>query len=327
MRTSLLALVALLAGCAPDSSDLQGDAIARGGARGAADTLVCHNGTNLWVNSQAVNGHLNHGDVLPSTWFEDLDGDGYGDAGSSVVDCNQPTSFVSDDSDCDDSDALVNPGEAELAYNGIDDDCDASTPDDDLDGDGYGFADDCDDSDALVNPGEAELAYDGIDNDCDAGTPDDDLDGDGYGFADDCDDSDSTTSPGEAEACDDGLDNNCDGQVDEGCTPATEVCGDGIDNDGDGEIDERCDNGVGELCVEVLLHCDPSSAVLQTFCGSGVQPVVGQVRSNASYILLGAGVNGAVIQNSAGTVVTITNDTNLCGIGGFNDRLTALEVF
>ena len=284
MRTSLLALVALLAGCAPDSSDLQGDAIARGGARGAADTLVCHNGTNLWVNSQAVNGHLNHGDVLPSTWFEDLDGDGYGDAGSSVVDCNQPTSFVSDDSDCDDSDALVNPGEAELAYNGIDDDCDASTPDDDLDGDGYGFADDCDDSD-------------------------------------------STTSPGEAEACDDGLDNNCDGQVDEGCTPATEVCGDGIDNDGDGEIDERCDNGVGELCVEVLLHCDPSSAVLQTFCGSGVQPVVGQVRSNASYILLGAGVNGAVIQNSAGTVVTITNDTNLCGIGGFNDRLTALEVF
>lgn len=35
-------------------------------------------------------------------------------------------------------------------YNGEDEDCDAATPDDDLDGDGYVRADDCDDSDPAL---------------------------------------------------------------------------------------------------------------------------------------------------------------------------------
>ena len=87
--------------------------------------------------------------------------------------------------DCDDDNALVNPGVAELC-NGIDDDCDGPVDfDDDLenstwygdaDGDGYGLdtvakvapgceppegyaaaAGDCDDSDAAVNPDGAEV--------------------------------------------------------------------------------------------------------------------------------------------------------------------------
>lgn len=61
----------------------------------------------------------------------------------------------------------MNPGEAEAAYNGIDDDCDASTADDDLDGDGFGIDDDCDDDDAATSPDAAETCDDAIDNNCD----------------------------------------------------------------------------------------------------------------------------------------------------------------
>ncbi|MCK6518871.1 hypothetical protein L6R46_27905, partial [Myxococcota bacterium] len=39
--------------------------------------------------------------------------------------------------DCDDTNPDVKPGAEETAYNGLDDDCDESTPDDDLDGDGF----------------------------------------------------------------------------------------------------------------------------------------------------------------------------------------------
>jgi hypothetical protein len=50
-------------------------------------------------------------DVL--TWYADTDGDGFGDAASSVVDCEQPADHVSDDSDCDDSAGAVNPDATE----------------------------------------------------------------------------------------------------------------------------------------------------------------------------------------------------------------------
>ena len=133
-----------------------------------------------------------------STWYADVDGDGFGDPAVSTEACEQPSGYLEDATDCDDTDAAVNPDATELC-NGVDDDCDgtvdepdaadASTWYDDADGDGYGDASasttacdqptgtveddsDCDDTDADVNPDAVELC-DGIDNDCD-GTADPD---------------------------------------------------------------------------------------------------------------------------------------------------------
>jgi len=58
-----------------------------------------------------------------STWYADSDGDSYGDASSTTTACDEPSGYASDSSDCDDTDADVNPGETE-ACTGIDDDCD-----------------------------------------------------------------------------------------------------------------------------------------------------------------------------------------------------------
>ena len=161
---------------------------------------VCHNGKIINVSVNAVPAHQGHGDAV------DLDADGFFDIANS---CSA--------TDCDDSDADVNPDAVETVYNGIDDDCDPSTPDDDLDGDGFGIADDCDDNDSAVNPDADEIPYNGIDDDCNENTPDDDLDGDGFINAEDCDDTNADINPDSDEICENEIDDNCNGEIDENC--------------------------------------------------------------------------------------------------------------
>lgn len=69
--------------------------------------------------------------------------------------------------DCNDQDPSVNPGLIEVPYNGIDDDCNSETPDDDLDMDGYLIQVDCDDDNPDINPGAVEISFNGIDENCD----------------------------------------------------------------------------------------------------------------------------------------------------------------
>ncbi|MCB9760229.1 MAG: hypothetical protein H6739_10375 [Alphaproteobacteria bacterium] len=160
--------------------------------------------------------------------------------------------------DCDDGDSNVYPGNTETPYDGLDNDCDPNTPDDDLDGDGYAAAQDCDDGDADVFPGAVEVCN-GEDDDCD-GTPDNavggtwyaDADGDGFGdpavssqsceggegtVADssDCDDGDPAVNIAADEYCD-GIDNDCDAVVDE--PEAVDADTWYVDVDGDGYGDE-----------------------------------------------------------------------------------------
>ena len=62
--------------------------------------------------------------------------------------------------DCDDTDAAVNPSV-------------------DADTDGFNICDDCNDADDTIQPASEDEWFDGIDSDC-AGNSDYDVDGDGY---------------------------------------------------------------------------------------------------------------------------------------------------
>ena len=190
------------------------------------------------------------------TWYRDADGDGFGDLNDIEVSCTQPQGYVSDDSDCDDTDASINPNT--VWYADVDQDgfgngnnsltgCDLSNA-------GYVLnAGDCNDNAGTINPNAAEIC-DGFDNDCDGSIDEDfDLDGDGVTTcAGDCDDSDASVYPGAPEVCD-GIDNDCDGVVD---TPdCNDQDGDGVPDSSDncpttpnaGQADGDCD-GVGDVC-------------------------------------------------------------------------------
>ena len=113
--------------------------------------------------------------------------------------------------DCDDNNAEVNPDQEEVVYNGLDDDCDPTTLDDDLDQDGFSLEFDCDDDNAEINPDQSELVYNGIDDDCNPTTLDDDIDQDGFLLADDCNDDEPSINPNAEDIPNNGIDEDCDG--------------------------------------------------------------------------------------------------------------------
>ncbi|NBO55098.1 MAG: hypothetical protein EBU84_11020, partial [Actinobacteria bacterium] len=157
-------------------------------------------------------GSTDTGTVLPPptyNFYADTDGDDYGDANVAVSATSQPVGYVLNATDCDDTNASINPAAYEFAYNGLDDDCNALTLDDDLDGDGFTAALECDDSQSSVNPNATEILYNGIDDDCNPATRDDDIDGDGYNLAVDCDDTNPSINPGTTETPYNGINDDC----------------------------------------------------------------------------------------------------------------------
>ena len=82
-----------------------------------------------------------------SMFYADTDGDGFGDSSSLLIQCDLSLGFVSDNTDCDDASASVNPNASEYC-NDVDDDCDGLIDEEDalqqpqwyadFDGDGYG---------------------------------------------------------------------------------------------------------------------------------------------------------------------------------------------
>jgi len=59
-----------------------------------------------------------------TTYYEDADGDGYGNPGVAVSSAAPPPGYVANSGDCDDTNANIHPGATELCNNLRDDDCD-----------------------------------------------------------------------------------------------------------------------------------------------------------------------------------------------------------
>ena len=186
-------------------------------------------------------------------YYQDRDGDSFGDPVLVSTLCEPIEGVVDNNSDCDDNDTAVHPDATEICDE-IDNDCDSYTDVEDLDlidgsmyfedsdGDNFGNPDvsqllcfdqvgwvlddtDCDDTEAGINILAVEICDDGIDNDCNLLADDDDplvdsssystyyqdSDSDGYGDPSisflqceqgaystndqDCDDGDSTLNP------------------------------------------------------------------------------------------------------------------------------------
>jgi len=218
------------------------------------------------------------------TWYLDADGDDFGDPDTSIQACDDPGIYLLDDSDCDDTDAAINP-DADEVCDDADNDCDGLVDDDDddvtdasswytdADGDGYGdpasepvdscvgpsgTADDdtdCDDTDEEINPAADEICND-LDDDCDelVDADDDslvaigswytDADGDGYG--------DPASTPVED------------------CDAPTGTVSDNTDcDDDDPDVNPGADELPGEDCFDTLDNdCDGTSDDAAASCAA-----------------------------------------------------------
>ena len=177
-------------------------------------------------------------------WYLDADSDGFGNLSFTMNACLQPSGYVSDSTDCNDLDGLVNTDAVEVCDE-VDNNCDGAVDDDDsaieygtddifyldFDNDGYGDINtstescvqpssyveddsDCDDSDGMINPETIWYV---------------DTDLDGYGASSfsttsclqpsgyvadsaDCNDMDPLIHPAGDEYCDE-IDQDCDGDT------------------------------------------------------------------------------------------------------------------
>jgi hypothetical protein len=200
--------------------------------------------------------------LATSTYYRDMDKDGFGNAYNSVDDCAQPDGYVTNSGDCNDNNASINPtatetcDQADNNCNGTVDEGVTATYYQDADGDGYGNSTttiqactqptgystvntDCNDTNKNIYPGANEIC-DNKDQDCDGsvdeGLPTNtyyqDSDNDGYGRATstvtacarpagyaavsgDCNDNNAAVNPGATEVCN-SIDDDCDLSIDEG---------------------------------------------------------------------------------------------------------------
>ncbi len=221
--------------------------------------------------------------------YLDADGDGVGDAAITNV-CD---AGVVSAGDCNDGDASVYPGAAEVC-DSIDQDCNGQVDDGspgtylDADGDGVGDAaitnvcdtgvatgGDCDDADNTVYPGATENCDDAVDRNCDGSVSFADGDGDGVAACLDCDDTNASAYPGAAESCN-SIDDDCDLEIDEdavdGLSAFMDADGDGYGGDSitacelpadtvstDGDCDDDDDTinpDASEICDGVDQNCD-----------------------------------------------------------------------
>lgn len=271
-----LLLAALSAGCTGSTSDAakEGDdptddsGFADADGDGAAADVDCNDDdAAIFPGAEEVcdlqdndcNGDIDDNASDTVTVYVDADQDGYGDPTQPVESCSIGEYAVID-TDCDDTDATLNPGIDEVC-DGIDNDCDGEIDEAgesyylDLDGDGYGGDDslveacetpegyidvggDCDDESDEISPDAVEIC-DEVDNDCN-GTVDDAADGPKWYPDVDSDGYVDVTAGVAACVAPEGLygetDADCDDTRADVHPDAAQTC-EGIDADCDGAVD------------------------------------------------------------------------------------------
>ncbi len=174
--------------------------------------IETHPGAQEWcdlIDHDCDNEIWDNDAINALTWYEDADGDGYGNPDSTTTACdqNQPKGYLDNDQDCNDESLLINPDATEVCDPfDIDENCNELADDQDPeldtsthsvyfqddDGDGWGRDDsnrsqcntpsgysiqggDCDDNNAFYNPGASEVCdSSNSDEDCDDLADDDD---------------------------------------------------------------------------------------------------------------------------------------------------------
>ncbi len=174
-------------------------------------------------NDNDCNGQIDDNVAEPTTWYQDFDGDGYGNSAEELASCDMPTGYVDNFLDCNDNNALQSPGLPEICDGSTDENCNGSVDEagatggttyyQDADNDGFGGTttqdactqpggyvtanDDCDDSDNTV--GAASTWY---------------IDGDNDGYGDSDTTQTSCTQPsGYVDNADDPLENAVDSSL------------------------------------------------------------------------------------------------------------------
>ena len=172
--------------------DLFGASVAGAGdvnADGLADVIIGAYNDNTSDGEDAGTITIIDSACIAVEWFEDDDGDGFGDPDEPAdTACDQPASAtVEDNTDCDDDDETVNPGATETLGDGVDSNCDGEGggPDSDDDEDGLTWAEEQElgtsdatkdtDGDGSWDPTELQKGTDPLNPDTDGdGIPDGD---------------------------------------------------------------------------------------------------------------------------------------------------------
>ena len=303
----------------------------------AADSSDCDD-TDAAVNIDGVescNGHDDDCDGLVDAddpqlvsfpiWYPDRDGDTYGDSDDGVAGCTGPEGYIAQGDDCDDRDEQVHPNADEVC-NGVDDDCDGDT----------------DDEDAIIVEGNTFYQ---------------DLDGDGHGTAaatttgcdpmsgwgvwdDDCDDGAPSVYPGALESCND-ADDNCNGDVDEAPTRDGTTWFPDADGDTYGAEAGRlnsCEQPPGYVTNNE--DCDDTDAAVGGGCGGLISDATELyfeydwspggaydgssdwfLQTDGSWYSVSEGFTGVWTWDSATLTVEIIYDTGTIYIGTTTDRV------
>lgn len=180
-----------------------------------------------------------------SNYYVDADADGFGAASGALLRACAPVQGrVTNNGDCNDTNAAIKPGATEKC-DGTDDDCDG-VPDDglafttyypDSDGDGFGATNGAPQTACAPVAGKVTNKTD-------------------------CDDTRASVKPGAAEVCN-GLDDNCAGGIDEGLTFVS-YYPDG-DGDGFGAVSGTAQSACSPISGKVANHtdCDDTKALVK----------------------------------------------------------------